>query len=77
MIVTRLPAGARWIWPAAPARWRCCWPTQGWDVIGLDSSAAMLEQARAKAENMATRGQVAFVQGDMRELMTTTNENDQ
>jgi SAM-dependent methyltransferase len=44
----------------------------GWDVIGLDSSAAMLDQADAKAENMATLGQVTFVQGDMREL--TTND---
>jgi SAM-dependent methyltransferase len=40
----------------------------GWDVIGLDRSAAMLDQARAKAENMVTQGRVAFVQGDMRAL---------
>jgi SAM-dependent methyltransferase len=40
----------------------------GWDVLGLDSSAAMLDQADAKAENMATQSQVVFVQGDMREL---------
>ena len=40
----------------------------GWDVTGLDSSAAMLDQADAKAENMATLGQVVFVQGDMRGL---------
>lgn len=40
----------------------------GWDVTGLDSSAAMLDQARAKAENMVTPGRVEFVQGDMREL---------
>jgi SAM-dependent methyltransferase len=51
----------------------------GWDVIGLDSSAAMLDQANAKAENMATYGQVVFVQGDMRALPTndersTTND---
>jgi SAM-dependent methyltransferase len=38
---------------------------EGWDVIGLDRSAAMLDQADAKAENMATLGQVVFVQGDM------------
>jgi ubiquinone/menaquinone biosynthesis C-methylase UbiE len=42
----------------------------GWDVTGLDSSAAMLEQARAKAEHMPTPGRVAFVQGDMRALPT-------
>ncbi|MEP7188672.1 MAG: class I SAM-dependent methyltransferase [Roseiflexaceae bacterium] len=42
----------------------------GWDVAGLDSSAAMLDQADAKAENMATQGQVVFVQGDMRALPT-------
>jgi ubiquinone/menaquinone biosynthesis C-methylase UbiE len=40
----------------------------GWDVTGLDSSAAMLDQADAKAENMATQSQVVFVQGDMRKL---------
>jgi SAM-dependent methyltransferase len=40
----------------------------GWDVIGLDSSAAMLAQARAKAAAMATPGRVAFVLGDMRAL---------
>ncbi len=42
----------------------------GWDVVGLDRSAAMLDQADAKAENMATLGQATFVQGDMRELTT-------
>jgi SAM-dependent methyltransferase len=41
---------------------------QGWDVVGLDRSAAMLEQARSKATNMQTPGRVLFVQGDMREL---------
>ncbi|MEO7912317.1 MAG: class I SAM-dependent methyltransferase, partial [Roseiflexaceae bacterium] len=35
---------------------------------GLDSSAAMLDQADAKAENMATSGSVTFVQGDMRAI---------
>jgi SAM-dependent methyltransferase len=40
----------------------------GWDVTGLDSSAAMLDHADAKAENMATQGQVVFIQGDMRKL---------
>jgi len=42
----------------------------GWDVTGLDSSAAMLDQADAKAEHIATLGQVTFVQGDMRGLLT-------
>jgi SAM-dependent methyltransferase len=42
----------------------------GWEVIGLDRSAAMLDQARAKAENMTTHGEVSFVQGDMRALPT-------
>jgi ubiquinone/menaquinone biosynthesis C-methylase UbiE len=45
----------------------------GWDVIGLDSSEAMLDQADAKAENIATLGQVVFVQGDMRELTTNSH----
>jgi SAM-dependent methyltransferase len=40
----------------------------GWYVVGLDSSAAMLDQARAKAGNMAAPGRVAFVQADMRAL---------
>src|SRR6476646_4853867 len=40
----------------------------GWDVTGLDSSAAMLDQADAKAEGMPTLGQVVFVQHDMRAL---------
>jgi len=43
----------------------------GWDVIGLDSSAAMLAQARAKAETMTAPGRVEFVQGDMRALPAT------
>jgi SAM-dependent methyltransferase len=42
----------------------------GWDVIGLDGSAAMLAQARAKAAAMATPGRVAFMLGDMRALPT-------
>jgi SAM-dependent methyltransferase len=42
----------------------------GWEVIGLDRSAAMLDQARAKAEDMPTQCQVSFVQGDMRALPT-------
>lgn len=38
---------------------------RGWEVIGLDQSAAMLEQARRKAER-ADAAHVDFVQGDMR-----------
>lgn len=41
---------------------------QGWDVVGLDASAAMLELARAKAAALDTPGRAAFVQGDMREF---------
>jgi SAM-dependent methyltransferase len=37
----------------------------GWDVVGLDRSAAMLAIARARAD---APGRLAFVQGDMREL---------
>lgn len=40
---------------------------RGWDVVGLDASARMLDAARAKAANLETSGRVAFVQGDMRE----------
>jgi SAM-dependent methyltransferase len=40
----------------------------GWEVVGLDASAEMLEQARAKAANLDTPGHATFVQGDMREL---------
>jgi SAM-dependent methyltransferase len=39
----------------------------GWEVVGLDASAEMLEQARAKAANLDTPGRATFVQGDMRE----------
>lgn len=38
----------------------------GWDVLGLDASEAMLEQARAKAANLDTPGRAVFVRGDMR-----------
>lgn len=41
---------------------------EGWDVVGLDRSAAMLAQARAKAANLDTPGRVRFVQGDMRTI---------
>jgi SAM-dependent methyltransferase len=47
---------------------------QGWKVIGLDSSAAMLAQARAKAANVATAGRVTFVQGDMRDCIPTNDQ---
>jgi SAM-dependent methyltransferase len=40
----------------------------GWDVVGLDASATMLEQAKAKAANLETPGRAAFVLGDMRTL---------
>lgn len=39
---------------------------EGWEVVGLDASAEMLEQARAKAANLDTPGRTTFVQGDMR-----------
>jgi SAM-dependent methyltransferase len=48
----------------------------GWDVTGLDSSAAMLDQSDAKAENMATLGNLAFVQGDMRDLAPRTKNQE-
>jgi SAM-dependent methyltransferase len=44
---------------------------QGWDVVGLDTSAAMLELAGAKAAALDTPGRATFVQGDMRRLLTT------
>jgi len=40
----------------------------GWDVVGLDASATMLEQAKAKAANLETPGTATFVVGDMRTL---------
>lgn len=39
---------------------------QGWEVVGLDASLAMLEQARAKAIALDTPGRVSFLVGDMR-----------
>ena len=42
----------------------------GWDVIGLDSSAAMLAQARAKAAAMAMPVRVEFIHADLRALPT-------
>ena len=44
----------------------------GWDVVGLDASAEMLAQARAKAANFDTPGRVEFVLGDMRALELRT-----
>ncbi|MCU0494292.1 MAG: class I SAM-dependent methyltransferase [Chloroflexaceae bacterium] len=41
---------------------------QGYHVIGVDQSAAMLAQARAKADNAVLSGSVAFFQADMRTL---------
>lgn len=40
---------------------------EGWEVVGLDASSAMLAQARAKAANLDTVGRVAFVKGDIRQ----------
>jgi SAM-dependent methyltransferase len=42
--------------------------SEGWDVWGLDRSAAMLEQARAKAANANLSGSVVFVEADMRSV---------
>ncbi len=38
----------------------------GWEVLGLDQSAAMLAQAEAKAANASVAGTLAFVQSDLR-----------
>jgi SAM-dependent methyltransferase len=38
----------------------------GWHVIGLDRSAAMLAEARAKVAGVELAGSVTFVAGDMR-----------
>lgn len=42
----------------------------GWHVVGLDASAAMLDQARAKAANLDLPGSATFLLGDMREIAT-------
>ena len=39
----------------------------GWDVVGLDSSQAMLALARAKAAGADMTGALTFVYGDMRD----------
>jgi SAM-dependent methyltransferase len=41
---------------------------EGWDALGVDLSAAMLEQARLKAGAIETVGTASFAQGDMRRL---------
>jgi SAM-dependent methyltransferase len=40
----------------------------GWQVVGVDQSAAMLALARHKAETLTTSGQAEFIQGDLRLL---------
>lgn len=40
----------------------------GWQVVGLDESEAMLAQARAKAAMLDTTGRATFVRGDMRSI---------
>jgi SAM-dependent methyltransferase len=40
----------------------------GWNVVGLDASAEMLDLARAKAADLETPGSATFVLGDMRTL---------
>ncbi len=46
----------------------------GWDAVGLDGSAAMLEIACAKAHNLDAFGQATFVLGDMRCLWSDNAE---
>jgi len=41
---------------------------EGWSVTGLDSSAAVLAQAEAKAAGGPTSAHVSFVLGDMRQV---------
>lgn len=38
---------------------------EGWSVVGLDASAAMLEEATTKCATYVANGQGAFVRGDM------------
>ncbi|NJM07913.1 class I SAM-dependent methyltransferase [Candidatus Gracilibacteria bacterium] len=42
---------------------------QGWQVIGVDRSAAMLAQARAKLEHSPYRHMIDLRQGDMRDVV--------
>ncbi|MCG8346847.1 MAG: class I SAM-dependent methyltransferase [Chloroflexales bacterium] len=42
--------------------------SEGWHVWGLDRSAAMLEQAQAKAVNANLPGSLVFVEADMRHV---------
>jgi SAM-dependent methyltransferase len=46
----------------------------GWDVVGLDRSEPMLACARAKAEAAGLSDQLVFVQGDLRDVLTLTND---
>jgi SAM-dependent methyltransferase len=46
----------------------------GWDVVGLDASAEMLDQARAKAAHLETPGRATFVLGDMRTVGIESEE---
>ncbi len=48
----------------------------GWDVVGLDASADMLDQARAKAADLETPGSATFVLGDMRALEPRTENQE-
>ena len=48
---------------------------EGWNVVGLDVSAAMLKIARAKADNLDAAGQATFVLGDMRWLWSDNLES--
>jgi len=41
---------------------------EGWQVTGLDASAAMLAQARAKCQRYIEEGSIALVEGDMRDI---------
>ncbi len=48
---------------------------RGWDVVGLDRSEPMLAIARAKAEAADTAGRIAFVLGDMRNLLPAAHRS--
>lgn len=42
---------------------------EGWEVVGLDASAAMLARAQAKHATSGQSSGLSFVQGDMRSLL--------